>query len=435
MKYITACAVAATSLLGSTLLAMPTALAEDIVSVPNLSYRTGPFAPTGVPLMNGQRDYMTMINERDGGINGVRIGYEECETGYSIERGLECYEKAKATGLVAQPWSSGLTLELLPKAKTDRIPILAPGYGFSPIADGRTFQWSFNPPVSYWDGASMILEYISRGDAGALRGRKIALLYLEAAYGDEPVLILQSMAARYGFTFIPIAVSAREMQNQAAQWQRISSEAPDFVLLWGWGTMNAAAVAEAARSDYPMDRLIGIWWSGNDTDLAGIGAGAKGYRALSWNVPVPDAPAMKDIEKYVVNAQKSEVDEGELGSVFYQRGALISMFTVEAIRIAQERFDSKVVTAEQLRWGLENLKLDDERLEAIGMAGMIAPFALSCDDHNGRAGAWILEWDGTKFSKVSDLLPADDGDISALVQAEAKTFAEANPPWPDNDCK
>ena len=29
------------------------ALAEDIVSLPNLSYRTGPFAATGLPLMNG----------------------------------------------------------------------------------------------------------------------------------------------------------------------------------------------------------------------------------------------------------------------------------------------------------------------------------------------------------------------------------------------
>ena len=57
------------------------ALAEDSVSLPNLSYRTGPFAATGIPLMNGQRDYMMMINERDGGVNGVKLGYEECETG------------------------------------------------------------------------------------------------------------------------------------------------------------------------------------------------------------------------------------------------------------------------------------------------------------------------------------------------------------------
>ena len=77
--------------------AAPAAFAEDVVSLPNLSYRTGPFAATGIPLMNGQRDYMMMLNERDGGANGVKLGYEECETGYNTEKGVECYEKTKAT--------------------------------------------------------------------------------------------------------------------------------------------------------------------------------------------------------------------------------------------------------------------------------------------------------------------------------------------------
>ena len=71
---------------------------RTVVSLPNLSYRTGPFAATGIPLMNGQRDYMTMLNERDGGVNGVKLGYEECETGYNTEKGVECYEKTKADG-------------------------------------------------------------------------------------------------------------------------------------------------------------------------------------------------------------------------------------------------------------------------------------------------------------------------------------------------
>ena len=101
---MTSLALAAVLSIGGVLGAAP-ALAEDIVSLPNLSYRTGPFAATGIPLMNGQRDYMTMINERDGGINGVKLGYEECETGYSTEKGVECYERTKATGIVTQPWS------------------------------------------------------------------------------------------------------------------------------------------------------------------------------------------------------------------------------------------------------------------------------------------------------------------------------------------
>jgi len=424
-------AVAALS--ASPVLAALPAAGEDIVSVPNMSYRTGPFASTGAPLMDGQRDYMMMINERDGGINGVRLGYEECETGYSTEKGVECYERTKATGIVTQPWSTGIALQLLPRANADKIPILAPGYGFSPMTDGQVFKWAFNPPVSYWDGASMILRHIADGDMNSLRGKKIALLYLDAPYGAEPIPLLQSLAGRHGFNLVTLPVSAREMQNQTTQWQKIGEENPDFVLLWGWGTMNETALSEAVRTKFPMQKLVGIWWSGHDGDLTRLGEEAAGYRALSWSVPVSDAPAMQDIKKYVLDPKKTEIGEGEFDWVFYQRGVLISMFTVEAIRLAQENFNSKVVNAEQLRWGFENLKLDEDRLAQIGMTGMVAPFSLSCRDHSGSGSAWMLEWDGTRFVKASDLLYSDELEVAPLVSAEARRYAQANAPWQMND--
>ncbi|MBM3561255.1 MAG: ABC transporter permease, partial [Alphaproteobacteria bacterium] len=129
------------------------ALSQEIV-VPNLSYRTGPFAATGIPLMNGQRDYITLLNQRDGGVGGVKLAYEECETGYDTNKGVECYEKTKGKAVVTQPWSTGITLQVLPRTNVDRIPLLAPGYGFSPMANGDVFAWAYNPPASYWDAAS-----------------------------------------------------------------------------------------------------------------------------------------------------------------------------------------------------------------------------------------------------------------------------------------
>ena len=61
--------------------------------IPMLVYRTGPYAPSGIPVANGFRDYYTMINNRDGGIGGVIITFEECETEYNTKLGVECYEK------------------------------------------------------------------------------------------------------------------------------------------------------------------------------------------------------------------------------------------------------------------------------------------------------------------------------------------------------
>src|SRR6185369_8955372 len=52
-----------------------------------------PYAPSGIPIANGFKDYFTLLNERDGGIEGVKIVSEECETQYDTKQGVECYER------------------------------------------------------------------------------------------------------------------------------------------------------------------------------------------------------------------------------------------------------------------------------------------------------------------------------------------------------
>src|SRR3990167_10116690 len=72
-----------------------TAQAQNEQFIPGLIYRTGAYAPNGIPFANGVADYYALVNERDGGINGVKIVYEECDTGYATDRGVECYERLK----------------------------------------------------------------------------------------------------------------------------------------------------------------------------------------------------------------------------------------------------------------------------------------------------------------------------------------------------
>lgn len=412
--------------------AMPAA-AEDAINVTNLAFRTGPYAATGVALANGQRDYFVMLNERDGGINGIRLNYDECETGFNTDKTVDCFDKTKATSIVTQPWSPGAIMELLPKAATDKVPLLAAGQGLSAMADGKVFDWAFNPPVTYWDGASMLLKQISDGDLDRLRGKTVVLLHLDAPYGEEPIALLKEYADTFGFSLVPVPVGVKEMQNQSQQWLTIKERRADYVLLWGWGAMNAGALSGAAKSGFPMDRLAGIWWSGSDEDLKGVGEAAKGYRVVSWNLPGRDAQAMRDIENYVVKTGKSQVSPEALDGLLYQRGVLTSMFVAEAIKAAQAHFDLRLINREQLRWGFENLDMGDATLAALGMDGMIAPFKTTCTDHSGQGGAWMLEWDGTRFVKSSELLKADYEMIAPLVEAEANKFAADHAPWTMND--
>ena len=78
---------------------------------PSLSYRTGPYAPNGIPFADGYADYFTLLNERDGGIGGVPTKLLECETGYNTTKGVECYEATKGQGaLVYFPLSTDLNI-------------------------------------------------------------------------------------------------------------------------------------------------------------------------------------------------------------------------------------------------------------------------------------------------------------------------------------
>ena len=60
--------------------------------------REGALEGVGIPCANGYIDYVTLLNERDGGINGVTLVWEECETVYDVTRGVECYERLKSKG-------------------------------------------------------------------------------------------------------------------------------------------------------------------------------------------------------------------------------------------------------------------------------------------------------------------------------------------------
>ena len=56
-----AVAGAAAALLSTSMLATQ-AYAQDSIYVPLLTYRTGPFAGSGIPIANGMHDYFAMLN-------------------------------------------------------------------------------------------------------------------------------------------------------------------------------------------------------------------------------------------------------------------------------------------------------------------------------------------------------------------------------------
>jgi len=195
--------------------------------------------------------------------------------------------------------------------------------------------------------------------------------------------------------------------------------------------MNPTAVKEAAKINYPMDKFIGIWWSASEDDARPAGTDGKGYLALNLNNIGTSFPAIQDIEKYVIDKGKSQTPKDKVGETFYNRGVYNSAIVAEAIRTAQRVTGKKVVDGEDVRRGFESLTITPERWKEIGLPDFAAPISgLSCKDHNGHHSAFMQQWDGTKWVKVSDWIAPMKDKVRPMLEAAAKDYVSKNQPWP-----
>jgi branched-chain amino acid transport system substrate-binding protein len=424
---------------GAALLTAPlagTAFAEDEVYIPLMVYRTGPYAPSGIPLANGFVDYFKLVNAK-GGLGGAKVVWDECETSYDTKAGVECYEKTKTAhggALVNDPYSTGITYALIPKAAVDKVVIHSMGYGRTDASDGRVFPWVFTAPTTYWSQASALIEYIGSqvGGMDKLKGKKITLVYHNSPYGKEPIPTLEALSKKLGYEFTSLAVD-HPGQEQKATWLQVRRQKPDWVLMWGWGVMNQVAVKEAADIGFPMDHFIGGWWSGSEADVKPAGAAAKGYKSATFHGVGTDYALLKEIAQKIYNGDETAARQNNWGEVLYDRGVINAVFNLEGIRTAQEHFKVRVPNGEQVRWGYEHLKLDPARLKELGLENFTHPIQLSCADHEGNGPVLVQQWNGEQWKIVSDWIPPMKDVVRPLIEASAAEYAKQNNITP-RDC-
>jgi branched-chain amino acid transport system substrate-binding protein len=411
--------------------------AEDRHYIPLTTYRTGAFAGSGTPNANGMHDYFTMLNQRDGGIGGVKIVVEECETGYKAQKGVECYEATKGKGaLVYNPYSTGITLQLIPKAPIDKIPVLSMGYGLSAAAVGEKFPWIFNAPATYWSQASTIIKYLASRNNGSLKGKKIGFTYLDVGYGREPIPLFEALAAKMGFELFLVPVGVKEMQNQASQWLQVRREKPDYMIIWGWGAMTPTAIKEAAKIRYNMENFIGVWWSGSQVDVVPAAEGAIGYHAMTFHGSSTDIPVFKDIIKHVIDGpgETQTKSAEDVKEIYYMRGVFNAAVVAEAIANAQRISGKKVITGEDMRKGLETLKLTPDRIKAAGFEGFMDQMEITCRDHAGAHRMFVQRWDGKEWKQVSDWLTPMTEVVRPMLEEAAAKYVADKKDWVTQKC-
>ena len=407
-------------------IAASTITMADEQKIPSLVFRTGAYASGGVPLADGYADYYNMINERDGGVNGVKFVVTECETGYKTDRGVECYDRTKEGATVYSPWSTGISYALQDKLAEDKIPLLSMGYGRTAAADGSVFKYIFALPATYWNQATSIIQVIADENGGLdkLKGMNFAYIYLDHPYGKEPIPTLDILAKKFGFTYDKYPIAPASMTEQKSTWLQIRKSKPDYAIMWGWGAMTPTAIKGAIGIRFDMSKFIGNWWTGNESDIMPSGVKAKGYRAAAFNGVGDDFAIYADMKKYLYDAGKAAGDGSKAGTTLYNRGLINAAYVVEALKLAHKEFGSGVMTGDQVAWGLEHLDLQNDYIASIGLKGLMPETKITCANHEGQNPAILVqEWKGEHYEIISDWIPAMTEITRPLIEAEAAAFA------------
>ena len=213
--------------------------------------------------------------------------------------------------------------------------------------------------------------------------------------------------------------------EQQSQWLTIRKDKPDWVILRGWGVMNPVALKNAQKVGFPADHVIGNIWSNSEDDAAPAGDAAKGYISITTHPSGTEFPVLKDIKKYVVDAGKGNLaDPKRFGNVYYNLGVVNGILNVEAIRVAQAKFGKRPLTGEEVRWGFENIAIDDARLKELGATGLVQKLKLSCSDHEGGGAVRFQQWDGSRWKLVSDWVQADRALLRPIIEESSTKYAK-----------
>ena len=416
----------------------PAQQAEQYFSIP--STRVGPYNAQGTGIYGGMIDYLNYVNIKHGGVNGVKLTYEECETEYNAARSVECYQRLLNKGdqkmLAWDPYGTPLAYAVIGRVAADNVVLAQAGYGRTDAADGRVWPWVFGAHSNYWSQIAMKLNFIQEKEGGIdkMKGKTIVHLHIDTAYGREPLPAMRQIAKDWGFNLVEIPIAPPGLEQQS-QWLQIRQAKADWVTFWGAGAgMSGTAITSAARVGFPRNKIIFVTFGGAEEDMIAGGAQSKDTYVVAMVLPGKQFPLIADMEKvlYSGSAGKGNMQNpNRVGTIYYNRGVIAAVNFVEAMKNAQKMHNKvgQAITGAEFRDGYEALDYtSDAKRKELGIEGMIPGYKLSCRDHEGAGKFQMMQWDGSKFQIVSkDWMGANDPKmIRTLIEDSAEKYAKEN---------
>ena len=362
------------------------------------------------------RDLAALLNLK-GGIEGHPIEMILQDHGNEPQRGIECYEKLKREGvMVFDMLSTPVSRAVLPRAMKDGNILAQSFVGRGDAVDGEVFKWVFPIGPTYWGQAANNIHYIKTKSNNNLKGVKVAFLYVDYPFGQEPIGVLKTLAQREGFD-LQLFPHPLPGNDQASAWTQIRRFNPDWIIHWGFSAMHGVAAREMKRNGIPMDKLITVNWL-NETDIANIGAdAAKGIKRGNNVFSDSNHPVIQQIHKELYDKGKGAGDRKFTQETYYNTGLAIYSSLFEGVRNAIKK-DGWPLNPDKIRRGLESLTNFDAN-------GIIAPVTVTAKDHGGGGKTRIEMWDGAKWVPQTDWFAAYQDVVQQVVKEQSAEFAKS----------
>ncbi|MEM9010723.1 MAG: ABC transporter substrate-binding protein [Pseudomonadota bacterium] len=399
---------------------------DTAVTIGYMASNEGPVAPLSIGFHDGLADYLTLVNTRDGGVEGRPVELAVCETGFTLEGHLRCYQELAAQGAVVVLASMTEGAYAVNRAAPQvGVPVLNGGLGQTAGADGEVFPLTFTFPANYLQAASAIVRFLEEERGGSLRGARIGFVYHDSGFGQEPIGLLRQLAADEGFA-LELHPIAPPGEDQTALWAGIAADPPDQVVLWTVGLMTPTAIGTAAAVGYPREQMLGIWWTTFEGAMRALGPAADGMRAINFMSVGFDVPVYNQLNEIVYFGGLGNGTMNNVGQVDYNRGLMTGTYLTEAVRRALRDAPGQAMTPARMVAGLEALDLTRADLEALGLGEYMAPIQLSCANHGGYGQLKVIQWsaEARAWRNLSDFIAADAEIVDSMVSAEARRFAQ-----------
>ncbi|HYY16520.1 MAG TPA: ABC transporter substrate-binding protein, partial [Gammaproteobacteria bacterium] len=360
--------------------------------------QTGPTSVWGVPVAQGARDYTRLINKQ-GGVHGHPIEWVEHEMGYKVPNAVEGYERFKAAGVVSfWSWGTPIVYALWERATTDKLPTTTPGFGRADATDGERFPYIFPMMATWWSQTGGAVKFVM--DQWAKEGKagkpKVAFLYWDNPAGREPFPILEKLQKQLGFDLKSWSVPSPGLEMSAQILDIVRRYRADWVITQMWAKAPAISMKEFKRLGFPLTRVIGLSGGAAEHDMIAAGWDvAEGYYGIQIHGVGADYPVHRDIIQMYKDEGKEPPKEMVESSAGYNRGILWIAVTIEAARLALEKFGWPL-TGEKVQKGFELID------GLPGLEGVAPPLKVTTKDHEGGGLVRVFQTRGGKILPVTD---------------------------------